>query len=81
VLSIALGSGDTHTQKKILSNVTVLSLVTTLLFAIFAYIFADDLVFMMGGRGGILTIRVEYLCATLISLFFWVYGLVLNFIV
>ena len=81
ILSIAIGSNDLKKQKQILSNSTILSHLTTIIFAIPAYIFADDLIYMMGGRGEIQDIGVEYLRPTLIGSFFWIYGLGINLIV
>ncbi|OJJ22573.1 MATE family efflux transporter [marine bacterium AO1-C] len=80
-LSIALGANDITTQKKLLGNATLMMGVTTAVFAIPAYIFAEPLIQMMGGKGAILQEGVRYFKATLIGSFFWVYGLGLNFII
>ncbi|PKV49235.1 putative MATE family efflux protein [Aquimarina sp. MAR_2010_214] len=81
LLSIALGKNDTNTQRSILSNATILMLITTLLFAIPSYVFAEELIELMGGNGAVKMYGVLYLRATLWASPFWVYGLGLNFIV
>lgn len=81
LLSIALGKNDTNTQRLILSNVTILMFVSTLLFAIPSYVFAEELIALMGGSGSVKTYGVLYLRTTLWASPFWVYGLGLNFIV
>ncbi|HAS47267.1 MAG TPA: MATE family efflux transporter [Microscillaceae bacterium] len=80
-LSIALGANDATTQKKLLGNATLMMLVSTAIFAIPAYIFAESLIQMMGGKGAILQEGVRYFKVTLLGSFFWIYGLGLNFII
>ncbi|MGD1843683.1 MAG: MATE family efflux transporter [Thermonemataceae bacterium] len=81
VLSIAIGAQKMAVQEKIIGNATLVMLVTTALFSIPAYCFADDLIAMMGGKGEILQIGTTYLKITILGSFFWIYGLGLNFIV
>ena len=80
-LSIALGADDVTTQKKLLGNTTLMMLISTVVFAIPAYIFAKPLIQMMGGKGAILQEGVQYFRVTLIGSFFWVYGLGLNMVI
>ncbi len=80
-LSIALGSNDVATQKKLLGNATFMMMVTTAIFAIPSYIFAKPLIQMMGGKGAILQEGVSYFRVTLIGSFFWIYGLGLNMVI
>ena len=81
LLSIALGDEDLNTQMKIVPNATIFMLITTLLFALPAYFFAEPLIRMMGGSGAILSAGMEYFQVTLLAAPAWVYGLTLNFII
>ena len=81
LLSIALGDEDRNTQMKIVPNATIFLLITTLLFALPAYFFAEPLIRMMGGSGAILSAGMEYFQVTLLAAPAWVYGLTLNFII
>lgn len=80
-LSIALGANDTFTQRKLLGNATLLMLISSVIFLVPAYIFAESLIEMMGGSGAILQEGVEYFRVTLLGAFFWIYGLGLNFVI
>ncbi len=80
-LSIALGANDKDTQRELLGNATVLMLSSTIIFAVPAYIFAEPLIKMMGGRGEILQEGTAYFKVTLIGSIFWVYGLGLNLVI
>ena len=80
-LSIAIGANDTATQRKLMGNATLLIFISSAVFVIPAYIFAEELIQMMGGRGAVLQEGVAYFRVTLIGAFFWVYGLGLNFII
>jgi len=46
-----------------------------------AYIFAHELMAMMGAKGELQTIAVEYFRVTLIGTIFWIYGLALNMLI
>jgi len=46
-----------------------------------AYIFAHELMAMMGAKGDLQTIAVEYFRVTLIGTIFWIYGLALNMLI
>lgn len=80
-LSIALGANDTFTQRKLLGNATLLMFISSAVFVIPAYIFAEPLIQMMGGKGAILQEGTAYFRVTLLGAFFWIYGLGLNFII
>ncbi|MEL7160359.1 MAG: MATE family efflux transporter [Bacteroidota bacterium] len=81
LLSIALGKEDVEDQARALPNLTLFVLVTSLLFAVPAYMFAEPLIRLMGGSGDILEYGVRYLSITLLAAPLWVYGLALNFVV
>ena len=81
LLSIALGKDDEDTQRKTLGNATIFALVSTVLFAVPAYLFAENLIAMMGGTDEVLVYGTQYFQVTLLASPLWVYGLTLNFIV
>lgn len=81
LLSIALGKKDEKTQQSILANANLLMIFSTLIFAIPAYIFSEELIDLMGAKGEVKTYALAYFNITLIGSPFWIYGLGLNFIV
>ncbi|MFT6721921.1 MAG: Na+-driven multidrug efflux pump, partial [Bdellovibrionota bacterium] len=81
LLSIAIGEEDEETQARILPNVNLIVLITSLLFAVPSYFFAPQMVALMGGDGEVLFYGVTYFRATLWAAPFWTYGLSLNFII
>lgn len=80
-LSIALGAGDTWTQKRILGNVNYLTLTISILYGIAAWFFAEPLVRFMGGQGEALAQGTRYFRVTAIGAVFWVHGLASNMVV
>lgn len=81
VLSIALGAKDKDTQKKILGNVNVLTLICTVIYTVTALVFAEPLIAMMGGEGESLAMGVSYFRVTVFGSLFWIYGLAGNMII
>lgn len=81
LLSIALGKKDEATQEKLLANVSIFALLSSSIVAIPAYVFAENLIRMMGGTGNILEYGTTYFKITVLGSPLWVYGLGLNFIV
>lgn len=80
-VSILLGENNTNTITSVIPNATLFTLLSTLLFAIPSYVFAEELITLMGGTGIILDYGVQYLKITLLASPLWVYALQLNFIV
>ncbi len=80
-LSIALGANEESTLKRILGNLTLLSLIFSLLFAVPAWIFARELVSLMGATGELLEVGTIYFKATLPGAFFWIQGLAANMLI
>lgn len=80
-LSIALGANDKWTQNRILGNVNYLSLITSVVFGVLAYAFAEPLVRFMGGEGEAMALGIEYFRVTVIGSLFWVHGLACNMVV
>lgn len=80
-ISIWIGAKDTEKLNKAFGTVNFLALVFSLLITIPCYVFAEELVYMMGGRDEILIMGVEYFKVTIIGSFFWIHGLALNMII
>lgn len=80
-LSIALGAGDKGTQQRIMGNVNYLSLITSIIFGVAAFMLAEPLVRFMGGQGEALAQGTGYFRVTAIGSLFWVHGLACNMVV
>ncbi|WMI80023.1 MATE family efflux transporter [Anaerotignum sp. MB30-C6] len=81
VLSIALGSKDKDTQRRILGNINMLTILCTLIYMIIALLFSKQLIGAMGGNGAPLEIGNSYFRITVYGAVFWVYGLAGNMII
>lgn len=81
LLSIVLGAKDEETQKKLIGNVHYLTIIISIAVAVLGVLFADKLLYIMGGRGDALAEGTAYLKTTFYGSFFWVYGLGANMIV
>ncbi|MDQ0178277.1 MATE family efflux transporter [Bacillus chungangensis] len=80
-LSIALGAKDVNTQKRLLGNMNVLTILLTILYTVLTYLFAAPLVKVMGGAGETLSIGTTYFQITVLGSIFWIYGLAGNMVV
>ncbi|WP_410877797.1 MATE family efflux transporter [Myroides sp. DW712] len=80
-ISIWIGRQDTDKLEKALGTVNYLTLLFSIVLTLPCYFFAEELVYMMGGRGEILTLGVAYFQATILGSFFWIHGLALNMMV
>ena len=80
-ISILLGQQDVETQKKVMPNATLFTLLASVLFAVPAFIWAEPLIRLMGGTGEVLVYGVRYFKITLLATPLWVYSLQLNFVV
>lgn len=80
-ISIWIGANDRDKLSKSFGTVNFLTILFSLLITVPCYLFANELVYMMGGRGEILSMGVEYFQATILGSFFWIYGLAMNMIV
>ena len=81
VLSIALGALDKKTQNRLLGNVNLISLATTVFYMIFGLVFSSQLIEIMGGTGEALILGDRYFRITIFGAFFWIYGLAGNMII
>jgi len=80
-ISIWIGAGEKEKLFKVFGTVNYLTLLFSVLITLLFYIFADKLVYMMGGRGEILSLGTEYFRATILGSFFWIHGLAMNMII
>jgi putative MATE family efflux protein len=80
-LSIWLGSNEKEKLYHLLGSFNVLCLFFSLLFAIPAYVFADNLLHLMGAKGEIEILATQYFRATLIGSLFWIHGLAINMLI
>lgn len=80
-ISIWIGRKDTVKLEQAMGTVNYLTLLFSIVLTLPCYVFAEELVYMMGGRGEILTLGVEYFRVTILGSFFWIHGLALNMII
>ena len=80
-LSIWLGANDSAKLKQLFGNLNVLSIVCAALFAIPAYLFAENLLALMGAKGELITIAASYFRVTLIGSVFWIHGFSVNMLI
>ena len=80
-VSIWIGANDKERLSRSMGTVNFLTLLFSVAITIPCYIFAKELVYMMGGRGEILSLGVEYFRATILGSFFWIHGLALNMLI
>jgi putative MATE family efflux protein len=80
-ISMWLGSGQQDKLYRMFGTVNVLSLLGSLLFSIPAYVFAEQLVHMMGARGEMAVLSAEYFRVTLLGSLFWIHGFSVNMMI
>jgi len=81
VLSIAIGNGDLDVQRKVLGTSTLLSLIVSVLLMVLGWVFAPELLALMGGKGEIQEIGVIYYRIMLIGAFFRIYAVAINMLI
>ncbi len=79
--AVWLGSNEKEKLYHLLGSFNVLCLFFSLLFAIPAYVFADNLLHLMGAKGEIEILATQYFRATLIGSLFWIHGLAINMLI
>lgn len=80
-LSIAIGEENKDIQRKILGNSNFLIIVLSVILTVIALLLSKPLIYMMGGRGEILSLGTQYFRITLFGAIFWVSGLTYNLII
>ena len=80
-VSIWIGENKKNRLYHLFGSFNFLCIFFSLLCMVPAYIFARELMSMMGATGDLQTIAVEYFRATLVGTIFWIYGLALNMLI
>ncbi|MBT29190.1 MAG: hypothetical protein CMO01_05970 [Thalassobius sp.] len=78
VLSRAIGKGNQHIQSKVLPNLIAMALLSSLFLMLTGYLFGEDAVLLLGAKGEIVKICLDYLYVYIIGIFFSIYGLSAN---
>ncbi|MEZ4884745.1 MAG: MATE family efflux transporter [Chitinophagales bacterium] len=81
LLSIAIGSDDETTQKKIFGTLTALSVIVSTVLSLLGIYFARDLIAFLGGKGEILEMGTLYYRITMIGAFFRIYAVAINMLI
>ncbi|MFD2940184.1 MATE family efflux transporter [Flavobacterium notoginsengisoli] len=80
-VSIWIGADDKEKLGRVFGSVNYLSILFSIIITIPCFFYAEELIYMMGGRDEILVLGTEYFRATILGSFFWIHGLALNMIV
>ena len=81
LLSIVIGSNDTATQKKLISNANYLIIVSGILMTAIGLLLMNPLLKLMGATGDELIFGADYFRVTLYGSVFWIAGLGYNMVV
>lgn len=76
-----IGENNKEKLYSLFGSFNFLCIFFSLICAIPAYIFAHELMAMMGAKGALQIIAVEYFRVTLFGTVFWIYGLALNMLI
>ncbi|KFF74650.1 multidrug transporter MatE [Chryseobacterium sp. P1-3] len=80
-VSIWIGENNKDRLYRLFGSFNFLCIFFSVLCAVPAYMFAHELMAMMGARGNLQMIAVEYFRVTLIGTVLWIYGLALNMLI
>lgn len=80
-VSIWIGENNKDQLYRLFGSFNVLCVFFSILCTVPAYIYAHELMAMMGAKGNLQVIAVDYFRVTLIGTVFWIYGLALNMLV
>ncbi|HCN50351.1 MAG TPA: MATE family efflux transporter [Chryseobacterium sp.] len=80
-VSIWIGENNKDKLYRLFGSFNVLCVFFSILCTVPAYIYAHELMAMMGAKGNLQVIAVDYFRVTLIGTVFWIYGLALNMLV
>ena len=81
VLSIAIGANDDSKQKKVFVSVAILSIICSILLAAIGYIFAEEMIAAIGGRGEILEMGASYFRILILASFFQIFSVSTNMLI
>ena len=80
-ISILLGERDMETASKVIPNAHLFTLIVSFIVAIPLYLFAPDLIQLMGGNDEVLVYGTTYLRISACATPFWLFALQYNFII
>lgn len=80
-ISIWIGENNKDKLYNLFGSFNVLCICFSILCTVPAYVYAHELMSMMGAKGHLQTIAVEYFRVTLMGSVFWIYGLALNMLI
>jgi len=80
-VSMWIGKNENNKLYQLFGSFNILCILFSLICTVPAYIFAHELLAMMGAKGDLQTIAVDYFRATLVGTIFWIYGLALNMLI
>ena len=81
LLSISIGNGNEEIQSKVLGTVTILSLIFSALLTLLGWVYAYELLAMMGGTGEIQELGVIYYRIILLGSFFRIHAVAINMLI
>ncbi|UZT98434.1 MATE family efflux transporter [Chryseobacterium fluminis] len=80
-VSMWIGKNEENKLYHLFGNFNALCLLFSVICTLPAYIYAHELMAMMGAKGELQAIAVDYFRATVIGAVFWIYGLALNMLI
>lgn len=81
LLSRAIGSKDTETQKVLFGNLVMMCVIISLFLSVLGYIFAEELIAFLGGKGQVLLEGTTYYEVLILGAFFRVFGVSSNMLI
>ncbi len=81
ILSIAIGEKDKESQSKIFGTIVVLSVIVSVLLMGLGWVFAEDMIAAIGGKGEVLRLGVIYYKAIVLGAFFQIFAVATNLLI
>lgn len=81
ILSIAIGEKDKETQSKIFGTIVTLSVIVSAILMALGWIFAEDMIAAIGGKGEVLRLGVIYYKAIILGAFFQIFAVATNLLI
>lgn len=81
LLSRAIGSKDTETQKVIFGNLVMMCIIISILLSVVGYSFAEELIIFLGGKGQVMVEGTIYYEVLILGAFFRVFGVSSNMLI
>jgi putative MATE family efflux protein len=81
ILSIAIGAKDEEIQKKSFGTIIFLSLIVSFFLTTFGWVFAEDMIAAIGGKGEILELGALYFQTLILGAFFQIFAVSLSMLI